>query len=594
MLHGVDVFTVAAVLLLILLGATGLLGVWVALGRGHWFIRTLGLAAWLGMWLLVPAHEIAAILFFESLVVVPPLLLARQLRARVPGGPLVQFGLRDLLLLVVVVAVVAAAGTAAPRSVWTSWEVFKPMLGVGPEMPPWLFFAIVGTVHGLFVLLGTWIALGRARLAVRLWNLCMTLLGLSLLFVAGELSTPGPAIKPGGLRNVGPEAWFRIALTVFLVLVLPVVVLGAIRLTRKPPTDHPSERRSTWQRVHRWTAGVLACALMAGLLAPSLTVFYVLMTPPPITEEPLPVPNGYDTLLRVGTVLEDLTAPEEDPSLTPEQRAEPSAAYPAFRRQRDALVAEARAALDMPCRAPVMYDLDYASNIVTPMIALRGLMRIMVSEASLATANGDDAAAVDLLVDVVRLGRKSAQGGVSTHRLVGFAIEGAGLYGLHDIHESLSGAARRDVRRRLLDVRKDIEPLDACWDRDTVWRNHVHGWQGRLVCAIQETNGEDTAIKAYHEDAEKRMDAQCQILLAELALADYRDEHGAYPETLDALAPAYLDETPRDPYGAGPLVYRTTDKGYELYSVGQNGLDDGRKSVFTNIDPTGDDVWFWE
>ena len=48
---------------------------------------------------------------------------------------------------------------------------------------------------------------------------------------------------------------------------------------------------------------------------------------------------------------------------------------------------------------------------------------------------------------------------------------------------------------------------------------------------------------------------------------------------------------PRDPLGQGPLVYRLTEKGYELYSVGENGIDDGRRSVMAD-DPEGDDVWF--
>ena len=72
---------------LLLVGSTGLLAVWAGLGRGHWFARVLILGGWVGLWLLVPAYEIVAILAVESLVVVPPLLFARRLRTRKPRAP---------------------------------------------------------------------------------------------------------------------------------------------------------------------------------------------------------------------------------------------------------------------------------------------------------------------------------------------------------------------------------------------------------------------------------------------------------------------------------------------------------------------------
>ena len=68
-----------------------------------------------------------------------------------------------------------------------------------------------------------------------------------------------------------------------------------------------------------------------------------------------------------------------------------------------------------------------------------------------------------------------------------------------------------------------------------------------------------------------------------LALEIYRDEQGGYPESLDALAPGILDAIPEDPFAAdGRFVYRRIDRssdehgrGYLLYSVGADGVDDG-------------------
>ncbi|HZL35247.1 MAG TPA: hypothetical protein VFC78_08050 [Tepidisphaeraceae bacterium] len=64
-----------------------------------------------------------------------------------------------------------------------------------------------------------------------------------------------------------------------------------------------------------------------------------------------------------------------------------------------------------------------------------------------------------------------------------------------------------------------------------------------------------------------------------LALAAYKAEHGGYPKRLEALAPAYLAAVPLDLFVDKPLVYAAAAKGYTLYSVGPNMIDDGGKSA---------------
>jgi hypothetical protein len=60
------------------------------------------------------------------------------------------------------------------------------------------------------------------------------------------------------------------------------------------------------------------------------------------------------------------------------------------------------------------------------------------------------------------------------------------------------------------------------------------------------------------------------------ALAVYRSEHGEYPPSLDYLVPGILEELPLDIFSDQPFIYRTTDdRGFLLYSVFDNGADDG-------------------
>ncbi|HEV2694218.1 MAG TPA: hypothetical protein VG347_15090 [Verrucomicrobiae bacterium] len=77
------------------------------------------------------------------------------------------------------------------------------------------------------------------------------------------------------------------------------------------------------------------------------------------------------------------------------------------------------------------------------------------------------------------------------------------------------------------------------------------------------------------------------------ALERYRLAHNAYPETLDALTPQFMDKIPVDIFGGEPLHYhRTADGSFLLYSVGWNETDDGG-TPGTLSDPKKGD-WLWQ
>ena len=60
-----------------------------------------------------------------------------------------------------------------------------------------------------------------------------------------------------------------------------------------------------------------------------------------------------------------------------------------------------------------------------------------------------------------------------------------------------------------------------------------------------------------------------------LALAACKGDKGRFPVALDALKGRYVNEIPADVFSGGPLIYKRTEKGYLLYSVGENMKDDG-------------------
>ena len=106
-------------------------------------------------------------------------------------------------------------------------------------------------------------------------------------------------------------------------------------------------------------------------------------------------------------------------------------------------------------------------------------------------------------------------------------------------------------------------------------------------------------IPAISACVKKMTVIQSQVDLARVACAleRYRLAHGNYPETLDALAPQFIEELPHDLINGQPLHYRRTEGGqFILYSVGWNEMDDGGKIVFftkggsVNLEK-GDWVW---
>ena len=87
-----------------------------------------------------------------------------------------------------------------------------------------------------------------------------------------------------------------------------------------------------------------------------------------------------------------------------------------------------------------------------------------------------------------------------------------------------------------------------------------------------------------------------QTVLA-CALERYRLAEGAYPATLEALVPQFLEQVPVDVCDGRPLRYRRLEPGrFQLYSVGWNEADEGGLVVLkpdgSDFDPDRGD-WVW-
>jgi hypothetical protein len=74
---------------------------------------------------------------------------------------------------------------------------------------------------------------------------------------------------------------------------------------------------------------------------------------------------------------------------------------------------------------------------------------------------------------------------------------------------------------------------------------------------------------------ELRSIAQLDCARAGLGVERYWLAEGRLPETLEQLVPKFIEAVPIDPFDGKPLRYKRLEKGYTIYSVGEDGEDNG-------------------
>jgi hypothetical protein len=92
------------------------------------------------------------------------------------------------------------------------------------------------------------------------------------------------------------------------------------------------------------------------------------------------------------------------------------------------------------------------------------------------------------------------------------------------------------------------------------------------------------AVEAYDRNV-----AQCDQLELALAVRAYKQQHGIYPDQFSMLIPTHIHALPKDPFSGEDYIYRLDEKGFLLYSVGRDLIDDGGTS--REKDNLGDIVW---
>ncbi len=316
----------------------------------------------------------------------------------------------------------------------------------------------------------------------------------------------------------------------------------------------------------------LLLALVVIFVLAMLTVSFLFVGRAP-TLPPLPNPNGYDDFLKAAAVLigdvSNASALDHDGL-----RALVSTNSESLRLL--------RLGLTRSCSVPMDAAMTNIGGLLTDMASLKSLARLLEEEGRLAGMENRYGDAAHSYVDGIRFGNEISRGAFIINRLVGIACEAVGCGPLAKLVSKL----KSDEARSIITELENIDATRVSWAE--VRRNEdAFAWYqlrkgfNPITWVMTRWQGRRSIQKA--EMRHKRVIAHERLLAAELALRCYQSKEGRAPIRLDELVPNYLSKVPQDPFTGRPLIYRPQGTDWLVYSVGEDGLDDGGKRVSRSL-----------
>jgi hypothetical protein len=265
----------------------------------------------------------------------------------------------------------------------------------------------------------------------------------------------------------------------------------------------------------------------------------------PPTPPPLPNPNGYENLVKAGTMLADDTGDFNETNAAQVRKIVSINA---------AALSLARAGLSNQCRVPVQYSEFFNSNHVSDVAPIKFLARAFIAEGRLAEMENRPGDAAKSYLDTIHLANESARGGLLIDGLVGAAIEEIGLDHLQKLLPYLDAKTARETTATLevLDAQQptwsDLMQQEDAWSHAAFhsWLYEFTQWrEGKYIASV------NAKIKARLDKQEQK----AKLLLIQLAARAYELQKGQPPSNVAALVPEYLKAVPKDPVTGTNMVY---------------------------------------
>jgi len=529
----------------------GLLGIWAAVVRRHWFLRFSVVCAFLLVCLLIPAYDV--VIYFGIAI---SLIMAGVWLVRWRRHKSVRFSLESALLAMVVVAIGSAVIAKAPEFGWQDWLNL---------------FSIGGAV-ALISLLCLWLVFGQASLTRRL---PVSLLGFLVftalyyfcsathhLLLQPEWSyawaeslwewASNPVMLSWGLGHCVPTS-----LLGFSTLCLALVLARGSRwfTLANAEQSKPLSKRN-------FVARFGLVALMLCIFLPMCYLFYRLMTPMPYPVVEMPVDNGWDDLVAAGGLSNfDYVGVEQS--------------------LRNGAAAEAREAMQQII--PVLDRIDQGLSRTNFQMgryddahqAERDSLSIGQAFTCL-LAKCYYAERFESLSEQISEWSKLLRFGACFNEDVKFD------WWIDNSAEILFRRAlkRIMVRFNSIQCQQIVTLLQQYDDERGSLENRLYyqrladenlGWLGHLQLLLQEWSGEDP----YEWQRQQYLNSvrHTRMLIAQFALQKYFLDNNRLPENLSELVPDYLPVIPVDPHTDKPLHYQHLWGGYALSTLDKNAKD---------------------
>ena len=318
---------------------------------------------------------------------------------------------------------------------------------------------------------------------------------------------------------------------------------------------------------------LLALVVIVALAMPLLIMFTAGRSPAPPA---LPNPNGYDDFLKAAALL---TGDVANASTLDHDglRALVSTNSESLRLL--------RLGLSRSCSVPTDSAMTNITGVLSDLANLKSLVRLLAEEGRLAEMENRYVDAARSYLDAIRFGNETSRGGFIITRLVGVACEAIGGSPLAKLVPKLEP----DEAQSVITVLEKVDAARVTWEEVRRNESRFSRYQLRkgfnpILWAI--TRWQHWRSVQRGATRHKRIVARERLLTAELALRCYRSEQGRAPTALEQLVPKYLQRAPSDPFSGHPLVYRPQGANWLLYSVGEDGVDDGGQSVSRSVSGT--------
>ncbi|HEY5041322.1 MAG TPA: hypothetical protein VIK53_04910 [Verrucomicrobiae bacterium] len=259
--------------------------------------------------------------------------------------------------------------------------------------------------------------------------------------------------------------------------------------------------------------------------------------PAPLADSPMPNPNGYDTFVNAGELLQGQAGLYETMS---------ELELASLVASNSEALAIMRSAFSNECRVPVQYSVGYWQNHTKDLIALRNLAQTLAAEGRLAELENRPDDAAKSYLDAIHFGSESGRGGFVADVMIGDTIESLGTERLQNLSSELDAKSCRETAAALESFETNRPAWADVMEQEDIMRSRVNpGLKNYITYLWKHKQVAETTRKA--ENAFQGQEAKTRRLMIQLAARAYDLEKGHPPASISDLVPDYLKAIPRDP-----------------------------------------------